>query len=313
MKTSKAGVDFIKGFESFVPYVYDDLVPPVRGKYKEWDGGTVEGTLTIGYGHTDAAKHPLKIKQGLRIDEAEAAEILAVDLADCEACVAKALKKPVTQGQFDACSSFTFNCGPGNLENIARRINRGDYDGARAAFDLYVKSKGIKLIGLQRRRDGEQALWDMVPPAKISAEDTFHPAEVDAPVVAPKIGPVSGSTAKDLVKAGSRTLIWIQWMKKLFIGGGAGTLGLMSSSNALSSLQWVKQMLFGDWDALGILSPDKIASTKGYIDALKTLLADHAGLLVLAGIVAGIFVAHAAQYFLVLAANEGRYAPQGSI
>lgn len=49
--------------------VYDDLRPAVKGKYKEWAGERVRGTLTIGYGHTNAAKHPLKIKKGLRITE----------------------------------------------------------------------------------------------------------------------------------------------------------------------------------------------------------------------------------------------------
>lgn len=181
MKISKQGLDFIKGFESFVPYVYDDLVPPVKGRYREWKGGPVKGTLTIGYGHTDTAKHPLKISQGLRITEAEACEILDVDLDECEAAVAKAVTRKLTQGQFDALVSFAFNCGNGAMRNIARRLNAGDAGAARAAFDLYTKSKGRVLRGLQRRRDGEQALWDEADPAPIAVADTFHPASVDQP------------------------------------------------------------------------------------------------------------------------------------
>ena len=66
--TSQAGLVFVKGFETCVCYVYDDLRPPKKGKYAEWDGGPVIGTLTVGYGHTDAAKHPLKISfQNLQI------------------------------------------------------------------------------------------------------------------------------------------------------------------------------------------------------------------------------------------------------
>ena len=82
-KLGKKGLDLIKSFESFVPYVYDDLLPPVRGKYREWNGGAVKGTLTIGYGHTDAAKHPLKIEHGLKISQAKALEVLDVDLDEC--------------------------------------------------------------------------------------------------------------------------------------------------------------------------------------------------------------------------------------
>ena len=181
-RISQAGLDFIKGFESFVPYVYDDLVPAQRvgGRlvYREWQGEPVRGTLTIGYGHTNAAKHPLRIRQGLRITEELACEILDVDLDECEQAVNDGARVPITQGQFDALVSFTFNCGAGNLKNLLARLNRGDYAATRAAFDLYVKSKGVTLRGLQRRRDGEQELWDMREVA-LPPEPVDHPAEVD--------------------------------------------------------------------------------------------------------------------------------------
>lgn len=237
-KTSKEGLDFIKGFETFVPFVYDDLVPPVKGKYKEWNGGTLIGTPTIGYGHTDAAKHPLKIRKGLRITEKEACEILAVDLADCEADVRRLVKKPLTQGQFDACSSFTFNCGPGNFKNIAARINRGDYNAARAAFDLYVKSKGKYMRGLQRRRDGEQSLWDDTTPALIEHADTFHPAEVDDP---PELGKAKPPPpVKEMVSVSRKA--WListirRWATKLGIGtGGVGVMQLVDPDGPTSEV-----------------------------------------------------------------------------
>lgn len=180
-KLSSVGLDFIKGFETFVGYVYDDKRPMVGGKYREWKGGTVVGTLTIGYGHTDAAAHPLKIKKGLRITEKKAREILDVDLDECEADVARHVDHTLTQSQFDALVSFTFNCGAANLLNIARRINRGDYDEARNAIGLYVKSKGEFMRGLQRRREGEQALWDGVGYPAITNDDAYHAAVVDDP------------------------------------------------------------------------------------------------------------------------------------
>jgi lysozyme len=183
MKTSKAGRAFIKSFESFVPYVYDDLRPAVNGKYRRYSPGErIVGTLTVLYGHTDAARHPLRIKDciGKTFSEAFADEVLAVDLDECEEYVNKAVKVPITQGQFDALVSFTFNCGAGNAKNIIARLNRGDYKGARAAFDLYVRSKGTVMRGLQRRRDGEQALWDSNAPA-LPDEIVEHPEQVDSP------------------------------------------------------------------------------------------------------------------------------------
>jgi GH24 family phage-related lysozyme (muramidase) len=182
MRIGQKGLDLIKSFESFVPYVYDDLVAPVKGRYREWDGGVVKGTLTIGYGHTDAAKHPLKITQGLRISESEALEILDVDLDECEDAVNALVKVPLTQGQFDALTSFAFNCGTGNLKKLIVPLNRGDYDACRRKFDEFIRSKGQVLRGLVRRRDAEQALWDdryddvLMPEAPVA-----HPADVDTP------------------------------------------------------------------------------------------------------------------------------------
>jgi lysozyme len=185
------GLDLIKSFEGFVPYVYDDLMPPVRGRYREWEGGPVKGTLTIGYGHTDAARHPLKIAQGLRVSESKALEILDVDLDECEDAVNALVTVPLTQGQFDALVSFAFNCGTGNLNKLIVPLNRGDYDACRRKFDQFVRSKGDILRGLQRRRAAEQALWDdryedVAPPH----EPVVHPAQVDPP--RPK--PMSRST-----------------------------------------------------------------------------------------------------------------------
>jgi lysozyme len=192
MKLSRQGLDFIKSFEGFVPYVYDDLRSPVNGKYREWNGEDVRGTLTIGYGHTDAAKHPLKIKRGLRITEEEATQILDTDLDECEEQVAGLVKVPLTQGQFDALVSFNFNCGPGNLKELIVPLNKGDYKACRAKFDLYVKSKGQTLRGLQRRRDGEQALWDSnIAPEPEEIVD--HPAEVEAEPEPVRVGPVGAT------------------------------------------------------------------------------------------------------------------------
>lgn len=207
MKISKAGLDLIRSFEGFVPYVYDDLRPPVNGKYREWKGETVKGTLTIGIGHTDAAKHPLKCTLGLKVTEDQACEILDVDLDEVEDDVNRLVKVPLTQGQYDACCSLVYNIGAGNFSrsSILKKLNKGDYNGARAAFDLYVKSKGVTLWGLQRRRDAEQALFDSDVAEPISEQGVDHPAEVEAakePMGAPTagsagaaVGAVSGATA----------------------------------------------------------------------------------------------------------------------
>lgn len=229
-RISQAGLDFIKGFESFVPYVYDDLIPAKKGTYRRWEPGDgVRGTLTCLYGHTDSARHPLKMKDavGKVYTEQFGCEVLAVDLSECEEAVERLVKVPLTQGQFDALVSLTFNMGEGNLRksSLLARLNKGDYRGARAAFDLYVKSKGITLRGLQRRRDGEQALWDANIPT-VPTEVVDHPAEVDQP---PKV------TAKDLAKK-SKSLAWIRNAKKTILGAGiTGILAAVAFAKQIAS------------------------------------------------------------------------------
>ena len=62
LKIGPGGLDLIKSFEELILYVYDDLVPKkkINGKLQnpEWDGSKPKGTLTIGYGHTNAAADP---------------------------------------------------------------------------------------------------------------------------------------------------------------------------------------------------------------------------------------------------------------
>jgi len=227
MKISRQGIDFIKSFESFVPYVYDDKRSPIKGKYRKYKPGhEVVGTLTVLYGHTDSAKHPLRIKDCIGKDFAEefGCEVLDVDLDECEQDVNERVKVPLEQGQFDALTSFTFNCGAGNLQKLISPLNRGDYATTRAKFDLYVKSKGEYMRGLQRRRDGEQAMWDDVDVA-LPTEPVHHPAEVDpTPTVTPATLPQVSRKARDTARF---KLAW----KSISIAGVLSSLGLAKDTS----------------------------------------------------------------------------------
>lgn len=265
---STKGLDFVKSFESFVPYVYDDLRSPIRvnGKmqYREWKrGDPIRGTLTIGYGHTDAAKYKLGFKlkdapAGFRITEEKASEILDVDLDECEQQVNELVKVPITQGQFDALLSFTFNCGAGNLRSLIVPLNKGDYTGTRRKFDLYTRSKGKVLRGLQRRRDGEQALWDDGD-TYLPTEIVHHGADVDAP------GTIDGkpATAADL-RPYSRKLTVADQGKK-----GTGLLGV---------------------GLLAKIFTDTVNQAKGVSDAFDLVSTNATLLIVLAIALAGVVV-----------------------
>jgi lysozyme len=156
-----AGLKLIKDFEGFVAYPYDDLVVS-GGKYPEWTGGATRGTVTIGYGHTNLSNFPPKIVPGMRMTEAEGSTLLRKVLAAVyEPEVKRLVKVPLTQNEYDALVSFTYNAGGGNLakSTLLRKLNAGDYEGAAAEFDRWVSSKGQRLNGLIRRRNAEEALF----------------------------------------------------------------------------------------------------------------------------------------------------------
>jgi lysozyme len=206
-KLSPRGLRFIETWEEFVPYVYDDKAGKrrINGRlqYPEWDGARVRGTLTIGFGHTDAAGAP-KIRRGLRITREQANEILAADLAPCIAAVRDIVTVPLTQGQFDALVSFAFNCGIGNLRKLVRDLNRGDYASVPRRMMLYVTARGAdgrreRMAGLVNRRAGEIALWHR-PDDVEDAHEIFSPK---ATANAPPKSIIASKTANASLLAGA--------------------------------------------------------------------------------------------------------------
>jgi lysozyme len=119
------------------------------------DPGSGDEPWTVGYGHT------LGVKPGDVITEERATELLYEDVKRFEASVNRQVIVPLTQYQFNALTSFTFNVGGGNLKSstLLKKLNRGDYDGAASEFGKWVYASGKKLNGLIRRRAAEEALF----------------------------------------------------------------------------------------------------------------------------------------------------------
>lgn len=141
MRTSQAGVDFIKGFETFQATAYKP---------------TPNDVLTVGYGHTGS-----DVKPGMTVDQASAERMLRGDLIVAESAVNAAVKVPLTQAQFDALVSLAFNIGAAAFRGstLVRKINAGDYAGAAAEFPKWNKQAGRVLNGLTRRREGERRMF----------------------------------------------------------------------------------------------------------------------------------------------------------
>lgn len=195
------GLKLIRSFESFVPYVYDDLRPVAGGGYKEYPGGPVKGTLTVGYGHTSDAGPPL-VKQGIWFTEARATDILHNDLQPIVRWL-NAKNLHLTQGKFDAVCSFAFNCGMGNGNKLLAPLSKTppDYDQVYANFAKFTRAArtGKVLAGLVRRRRAEQKLWSgssvsyggEEPHAKAGNEP---PVPAGAAAVIAGAGTVAGAT-----------------------------------------------------------------------------------------------------------------------
>ena len=143
MRTSQTGIDFIKAFEglSLKPYFCS------------------AGKATIGYGSTfypDGRK--VKFTDG-NITQPEAERLLADTIVPFENKVNRLITVPLTQNQFDALVSHTFNTG--GSETLFRLINQ------RADISLiedwwcnrYVTANKKRLSGLVRRRKAEFNLY----------------------------------------------------------------------------------------------------------------------------------------------------------
>ena len=67
---------------------------------------------------------------------------------------------PLTQNQFDALVSLTYNIGSGAFNNSTLlKLNKGDYQGAADQFLVWNKADGKVMKGLVRRREAERALF----------------------------------------------------------------------------------------------------------------------------------------------------------
>lgn len=114
------------------------------------------GVWTIGYGHTAG------VKEGDKLPSEEAAKALLKEDVQTYAgyvndCVKKGvIKFPLNQNQFDALTSFCYNCGNANLQKLVK-----DRDAATVAekLPLYNKGGGKVLKGLVCRREEERALF----------------------------------------------------------------------------------------------------------------------------------------------------------
>jgi GH24 family phage-related lysozyme (muramidase) len=140
---TEAGLNLIKRFEGFSATIYT----------------CPAGYPTIGYGHVVLAHEQDQFTAG--ITPAEATELLRKDALIAERAVIRLISVPLTDGQFDALVSFTFNLGAGALQRSTLRwkVNRREHESVPVDLMKWVWAAGKRLPGLVRRRQAEGASY----------------------------------------------------------------------------------------------------------------------------------------------------------
>lgn len=142
MKTGTAGIKLIKLFEGCKLTAYK----------------CPAGIWTIGYGNT-YYEDGSKVKEGDKITQERADDLLENLLPKYEAIVKKKITIPLTQNQFDALVSYVWNTG--GSDTLYKLINNKASDTEiRTWFETkYITGGGHTLPGLVKRRKAEADLF----------------------------------------------------------------------------------------------------------------------------------------------------------
>jgi len=143
MKTSQKGINLILSFEGFSAKPYLDSA----------------GIPTIGYGNTYYPGGKKVTMKDPSITKEKGAELFASVLPTYEKIVYGKIKIPLTQNQFDALVSHTYNTG--GSDTLFSLINKkADAESIRIWFTTkYTTAGGKVLNGLIRRRKAEADLF----------------------------------------------------------------------------------------------------------------------------------------------------------
>ena len=139
---NERGIEIVKSFEGLAlrPYV------------------CAGGVNSVGYGATRSRTGgPIDLDMG-PITETEAETLLIRDLESSEGWVSRLIKTALTENQYSALVSFTFNVGAGALQRstLRMKLNRGEYQGAADEFPKWRMAGGRIQAGLVRHKAAEK-------------------------------------------------------------------------------------------------------------------------------------------------------------
>lgn len=145
MKITEKGINLIKKYEGckLKAYLCPAHIP------------------TIGWGNT-AYKNGSKVKLGDTITQEQADELLIHILNYFSDGISHAITKELTDNQYNALLSFSYNLGLGNLRvsTLLKKVNADPNDlSIKAEFLKWNKAGGKILAGLTKRREEEATLY----------------------------------------------------------------------------------------------------------------------------------------------------------
>ncbi|WKT00516.1 lysozyme [Gallibacterium salpingitidis] len=125
------------------------------------------GIWTIGVGHTGKVDG-ITIREGMRISDGKAMELLREDVAIAENVINYYLRGKLTQNQFDALVNLVFNIGARNFEKstVLRECLKGNFAKAGEAIGYWNKITNPRTgklelsEGLANRRKRTRAMFE---------------------------------------------------------------------------------------------------------------------------------------------------------
>lgn len=148
-KLTERGARLIQHFEG--------CLKEVKGGYKAYK--CPADVLTIGWGHTN--HHGRQFHDHEVWTPSECNQAFLDDMGGFERDIRKAVTVALTDYQFDALVSFTYNVGSGNLRKstLLKYVNQGRFDEAAREFKKWNKAGGKVMKGLTRRRNSEAVMF----------------------------------------------------------------------------------------------------------------------------------------------------------
>ena len=194
---------------------------------KQWEGLRLDAyrcsadVWTIGYGHTATAR------EGMKITLEQAERLLVQDLDVFENAVSRAVKVDLSDNQFAALVSWTYNVGAGAIQKstLIRKLNAGDYASVPGELARWNKVKGKVSKGLSNRRAAEAGLWARGSFVASRDVEPSAPAKNSAATEASQLGGIAAAAAT--VAPALASLNGVHWAVGVAVVAGAVTLAAL--------------------------------------------------------------------------------------